>query len=170
MNQPPANFPNDAVQITLRPECADDEAFLLELYASTRAEELAFANWDATTRTMFIKMQFNAMRHGYASRFPHAQFSIILKHENPVGRIVINRTSDEIRLVDLALMPLYRRQGIGSKLLQSLLVEANQLGKPVRLQVLKTNPAARLYARLGFVPVGEDDFYRQMEWRPTANA
>lgn len=168
MDQPSINSTNDPVQVALRPECAADEAFLLELYASTREEELAFMNLDAASRALFVKMQFTAMRHGYANAFPHAQFSVIVSGEIPIGRIVIHRAADEIRVVDLALVPNYRRRGIGSEFLQQLLAEARQAGKPVQLSVLKTNPAARLYERLGFKQTGEDDFYRQMEWRPTA--
>jgi hypothetical protein len=43
------------------------------------------------------------------------------------------------------------------------------LGKPLALQVRKVNPAARLYARLGFTKAGEDEIYVQMRWEPPSN-
>src|SRR5579862_6150460 len=91
--------------VTLRPEQPADEAFLLELYASTRQEELELTQWDAATCAAFVKMQFKAMRQGYAGMFPLGQFSIVLLQEQAIGRIVIHRGEHEIRLVDMALMP-----------------------------------------------------------------
>ena len=61
---------------------------------------------------------------------------------------------------------LHRGTGMGTALLKDLLAEAERAGKPVRLQVLKTNRAIRLYARLGFAITGESPTHLQMEWRP----
>jgi ribosomal protein S18 acetylase RimI-like enzyme len=167
MNDPlPKVSHSDEVPVALRPERPDDEDFLLELYASTRLEEMALAGWDAAARALFVKMQFNAMRQGYAGMFPRAQFSILLLQDNSIGRMVVNRVAHEIRLVDLALLPDCRGRGLGTGLLQSLLAEACEAGKPVRLQVLKTNRAVRLYARLGFLQTGGDGLYDEMEWLP----
>ena len=154
--------------IVLRPEQAADEAFLLELYASTRREELDLTNWDAATRAAFVKMQFNAMRRGYAGMFPHGQFSIVLLHDHAIGRMVIHRAEHAIRLVDMALMPEARCRGIGTRLMQILQAEARQARKPVSLHVLKGNRAARLYERLGFRRTGGDALYDEMTWLPSA--
>jgi GNAT superfamily N-acetyltransferase len=154
------------IPVTLRSERPEDEAFLLEVYASTRQEEMQLAGWDSATQTLFIKMQFNAMRRGYASMFSDAEFSIILSEGKPIGRILVHRAHREIRLVDLALMPDWRDRGIGTGLLQSLQTEARQNGWPVRLQVLKMNRAARLYERLAFVRTGGDQMYDHLEWHP----
>ena len=75
-------------------------------------------------------------------------------------------TTGEIRLVDIAVLPEFRNQGIGSFALGRLLDEAKSKGKYVDLQVLKTNsPAIRLYERFGFENTGEDDLYLAMQWR-----
>ncbi len=150
--------------VTLRPEQPEDEAFLLELYASTRQQELDLTQWDAATRSGFIKMQFKAMRQGYAAMFSRGEFSIVLRQDQAIGRIVIHRGEHEIRLVDMALMPEARCRGIGAFLVQTLQEEARQTRKPILLQVLKGNRAARLYEQLGFRCTGSNGPYDEMTW------
>ena len=61
--------------------------------------------------------------------------------------------------------PGLRGRGIGTGLLKDLLAEAAEKGRPVRLKVVLTNPARRLYERQGFIGLGNDGVYEQMEWR-----
>ena len=151
--------------ISLRPECAGDASFLVELYATTRADELNQTGWDAVTKAAFVKMQFNSMRQGYAAMFPDARFDVILFQQKPAGRLVVNRTDHEIRIVDIALLPAFRSRGIGTFLLQQLFSEAGRDGKPLRLHVLKSSGAAHFYERLGFRRGVEEGPYLKMEWR-----
>jgi len=151
--------------ISLRPEGPADAPFLLEVYASTRQEELAATSWPAEMREAFVKMQFNAQRQGYRTAFPRAQFAIIMSSRQAVGRIVIDRAENGFLLVDIALLPSHRGSGIGTALMQNLLREAATAKKPVRLSVLKGQRAFRLYQRLGFVKTGEDGLRDQMVWR-----
>ena len=168
MNKSPDPVPGSNLPpVTLRPEQSADELFLMELYASTRKEELDLINWDANARAAFIKMQFKAMRRGYASMFPDGQFSIVMLRDLAIGRIVIQRGSDEIRLVDMALTPEMRCRGIGTRLLQSLQTEAQQIGKPLKLHVLIGNRAEHFYQRLGFQHAGDTSLHREMKWVPT---
>jgi len=167
MNQhasgPPSGKPGP---VSLRPEQPDDEAFLFAVYASTREDELAITGWDEATRLAFLNMQFRAMQVGYRGSFPQAQFSIVLCDGRPVGRLVVDRTGNEIHVVDVALLPASRNRGIGTVLMRDLCVEAENCGKPIRLRVLKHSPALRFYQRLGFKPIEDFDFDEQMEWRP----
>ncbi len=149
--------------IEVRPERAEDEAFLFELYASTRAEELDAWGWPAEMREKFLRMQFKAGQ-GYRTTFPAAEFQIVLVDGQPAGRLVIHRSRDELRIVDVALLPERRGAGIGSALLQRILGEAAATGKPLRLSVLKANRARRFYERLGFASVGKTELHLEMEW------
>ena len=83
---------------------------------------------------------------------------------NPIGRILVDRSGETIRLVDIALLTEFRGRGIGSILLRRLLDEGAAAGKRVVLSVYKFNPAMRLYERLGFFKVAEDGLYVQMQW------
>src|SRR5579859_7140495 len=100
--------------IRLRSIRPDDRDFLYRVYASTRYEELAPLGWDDAMRDSFLTMQFNAQRTFYQEQFPNASFDIILKHEIPVGRLYVDRRPDELHIIDIALLPEYRNQGIGS--------------------------------------------------------
>lgn len=151
-------------QITLRQAEADDEAFLYELYASTRADEMAAIGWDAPQREMFLRMQFNAQRQHYVE-FPNADHRIILRDGQPVGRLLVLRPEAEFCLADIALLTAHRGAGLGARLIRDLMAEAARAGKPVKLQVVHGNRARRLYERLGFVPTGDDGVYCAMEWR-----
>ena len=158
--------PNDQPEVSLRPELPDDVGFLFQVYVSTRTEELALTNWDEATRTAFLTQQFNAMRRGYRAMFPAGEFLIIQLAGQPVGRMVLNRSAAQIRVVDVALLPEFRNQGIGTGLMRGVGAEAAGIGKVVTLSVLKFNRAGQWYARLGFTPVGEAGIYDEWEWRP----
>jgi ribosomal protein S18 acetylase RimI-like enzyme len=152
--------------IVLRPEEPTDEPLVFDLYASTREEELAMTGWDDAARAAFLSMQFRAMRQGYASMFPRGQFSIILRDGKPAGRLVVDRTGDEIHVVDIVISPAQRGQGIGARIIKALVEEARQSQKPVRLQVFKNSRAIAFYQRLGFSRTSETDLYEQLECRP----
>jgi len=151
--------------VSLRAEQAGDDAFLFDVYASTREEELALTNWDPPLRRTFLNQQFSAMRQGYRSMFPTGEFLIIERGGKPAGRMVIHRNATEIRVVDLALLPAHRNQGIGTWLLRQVCAEAAKAGQPVRLCVLKNNRARRWYEQLGFTPLGDREIYDELEWR-----
>ncbi len=151
--------------VTLRPVAAGDLDFLFEVYASTRREEVNAWGWNAAQADAFLKMQFDAQRRAYEMQYPHASHDIILLGGEQVGRLLVARSKDEILLTDIALLPLHRGKGIGSGLIGKLLDEARRTSRKVCLQVLKHNPAARLYERLGFVLTGEHGLYVQMERR-----
>jgi len=153
----------NAPRIELRPERNDDEPLLYALYASTREEEMALTGWDERTRAQFLQMQFHAQRTGYGGMFPGAQFDIVSVDGVSAGRIVVNRTAEEIRIVDLVLAPEFRARGIGTWLLRSIIGEAADSHRPLRLHVVRGNRALRFYQRLGFVPIAESPSHVEME-------
>jgi ribosomal protein S18 acetylase RimI-like enzyme len=156
----------DQLPVSLRPEQPGDEGFLFNVYASTREEELALTNWNEPMRSAFLNQQFNAMRQGYRSMFPSGEFSIIELDGKAAGRMLIDRGTTEIRVVDLALLPEHRNRGVGTLLMRQVCVDAADAGKPVRLCVLKNNRAFQWYVRLGFARIAEVEVYDEMEWRP----
>jgi len=137
-------------RLTLRPITPEDEAFLCRVYASTREEELAVVPWDEAQKAAFLQMQFQAQHTFYAANYTRAQFAVILLDDAPVGRLYIDRREHEIRIVDIALLPNYRCQGIGTLLLQEIMAEGASRDVPVTIHVEMNNPALRLYQRLGF--------------------
>jgi ribosomal protein S18 acetylase RimI-like enzyme len=151
------------MNVSLRPYVPDDQAFLFQLYAGTRLHEVAAFGWSPAQQEAFFRMQFNAQQRWYQMSYPEADHQIILNEEQqPIGRMLVSRGQDAFMLVDIALLPEYRGHGIGMELLQKLIAQARAAGKPVRLQVMRTNPAMHLYERLGFTKTGEDQMYVQM--------
>lgn len=140
----------------------DDQPFLKELFASTRPQELAFFGANEDQKRAFVSMQFSLLARSY----PKAEHKIILAVDEPIGRTIIDRKSDELRLVDIALLPGFRNRGIGALLVQQLLDEGRERQLPIRLQVFKYGDAVRFYERLGFRLVEEDGSYLRMEWLP----
>jgi ribosomal protein S18 acetylase RimI-like enzyme len=152
--------------ITFRLISPADEDFLRAVYASTRMDELVPLGWDEEQKHAFLSMQFAAQHTYYQKQFPHAAFQLILLDHRPIGRLYVDRRGNEIRLLDITLVPEHRNAGIGTTLLKDLLAEAARLGKPVRLHVKPSNPARRLYQRLGFHLREDQGVYLLMEWSP----
>lgn len=155
--------------VTFRPIHPDDEDFLYTVYASTREDELAPLGWDEAQKTAFLQMQFAAQHRYYQEHYSNTTFQVILQDGHPIGRLYVGRWENEIRLVDLAMLPAYRGGGIGSGIVRNLLAEAVAAGKPVRLHVERLNPARRLYERLGFVRIADKGVYDLMEWCPRSD-
>lgn len=151
--------------ITLRPIRTDDGPFLCALYASTREQELATLPWDAAQKAAFVRMQFDAQHAQYQEHYAGASFDVILVEGQQAGRLYVAREDNEIRIVDIALLPDYCNRGIGTTLLRGLQSEAAAVDKPLRIHVERFNPALRLYQRLGFHQISDRGVYLFLEWR-----
>lgn len=145
--------------ISLRPVEPGDEEFLYQVYASTRQEELAPVPWAEAQKEAFLRMQFDAQARYYQEHYTDAAFSVILLDDQPVGRFYVARWPEEIRIVDIALLPEHRAAGIGSSLLEALISESEGAGKSLSIHVERFNPALRLYERLGFSRVADKGVY-----------
>ena len=153
-------------QLTLRPVTPDDDEFLLSVYESTRADELAQVVWEAGQREAFVKWQFEMQRREYDVRFPDAAYFVIMIDDRPAGRIWIGTTDNEIRLLDIAILPEFQNRGAGTVLLGWLIDEAKAANKALRHMVfVMNNDAHRFYERLGFVVIEEFGAYKHMEWK-----
>ncbi len=129
---------------------------------------MALVDWNEDQKADFLQMQFNAQRQHYLRYYPHAEYNLIcLEDQRPIGRMIIDRSRDEILLMDIALLPAYRNAGIGMRLVQDLQNEARAKGLPVRLHVEAFSRALHLYERLGFARAGEEGIYLKMEWIPS---
>jgi ribosomal protein S18 acetylase RimI-like enzyme len=156
--------------VRLRPVTPFDAEFLVRVYASTRADELALVPWNEEQKDAFIRQQAAAQRQEYEARFPDAEYSVIVFGEQPAGRIWVGRDSEQIRLLDIALLPEFQNRGIGAALIRELAAEAAQERKPLRHMVFKFNTAAlRFYERLGFTQLEDTGAYLHMEYRPAGD-
>ena len=152
----------------LRSASIADEAFLLELYAQTRADELIHSGMDALQHEVFVQMQFRLRQASYRTTYPMAVDEIICADSgNPIGRVLVDRAAGGLCLVDIAIVAEKQRQGFGTQVIQQLQRECTEQDWKMRLQVLKGSAAERLYRRLGFRAVDEDRLRTQMAWNGT---
>lgn len=152
-------------RVELRPARDEDRSFLRAVYGSTREEELAPTGWTREQKDWFIAQQFDAQDAYYKEHYTGATYDVVIVDGEPAGRLYVARWEDEIRVMDIALLPSFRGLGIGSRLLEPLLAEAAAAGKTVSIHVERSNPAMSLYRRLGFVEAGEHGVYLLMRWR-----
>lgn len=149
--------------IVLRPEREADGAFLSGLFAATHGAP--FAGLDPASRTLLLRQGFAGQAAGYRAAYPRARFEIVERGGLPVGRLVTDRGPGAITIVDIALGPEHRGQGLGTGLLHALQDEARAAGRAVRLSVGADNGAARrLYERLGFAVSSGSELHHAMEW------
>jgi ribosomal protein S18 acetylase RimI-like enzyme len=146
----------------------EDEDSLLKIYASTREEEMQqVAEWTSEQKEMFLRWQLEMQRRDYEARFPQADYQIILFDGEPAGRLWVARTPQQIRLLDIAILPEFQNRKIGTFLLQQLMKESEATGIPLRHMIYKLNTEARrFYERLGFRLIEDERMYLLMERHP----
>lgn len=154
-----------------RPRTVEDEVLLRELYSSVFGRDVGGLGYEgAPSREVLEDLQFRAREAGYRASYPEADDLVVLWNGASVGRLLIDRSGSELRVVDVVLLPAARGQGIGGAAMGSVQREARSSGRPVRISVLRDNPARRLWERLGFRVVADDGEqpHVAMEWVPEA--
>lgn len=152
--------------ITLRPMHEADLPFLRALYATTREAELAQVPWTAEQKGAFLDHQFHAQHEHWQTHYTGTSWDVVEENDIPVGRLYVGRWADEIRIVDIALLPSHRGRGIGSELIRALFREGDATGRKVSIHVELFNPARALYRRLGFEETGAHGVYLRMDRFP----
>ena len=154
--------------IERRPCAESDYEFLLDVYAASRRAELTSAGWREPELARFVRMQFELQQHHYGARYPGAEHSVVLVGGARAGQVRVFRARAEHLLVDVALAPAYQGHGLGGRLILDVVEQAHAAGVALRLSVRPDNPARRLYERLGFHELGNDDASVVMLCRPGA--
>ena len=153
--------------ISLRPYEEHDLEFLASVYATSRSAEMALVKgWSEPQKQEFLNFQFWAQHKHYQEHYANARYDIIVKDGVDIGRFYVEPMPNEILVIDITLLPEFRRHGIGGALMRELLGEAVRTDRFVSLHVEEYNPGRRLYERLGFQVVGDVSFYKLMHWLP----
>jgi ribosomal protein S18 acetylase RimI-like enzyme len=114
--------------------------------------EATYGSWDEPARQQRFREKTDPTTH-----------EVIELSGKPVGCQWVRRHADALELVRLYLVPEAQGRGVGTLLVRRLLDEALSSVRKVRLQVMKVNPARRLYRRLGFRTVAETETHYRME-------
>jgi N-acetylglutamate synthase-like GNAT family acetyltransferase len=80
-----------------------------------------------------------------------------------IGTIATIESEDCIEVGQFFILPEYQNKGIGTYLLKSILVKADQLGRNVTLKFLKNNRVKSLYVKNGFRLVDTNEIFHYME-------
>jgi ribosomal protein S18 acetylase RimI-like enzyme len=152
-------------RVVLLPETHADEPFLRRLYRSTREEELAATDWPEAMKQSFCDSQLDLQRAHYRRHHPAGEFLIVRAGAEPVGRLYLDAAGKSVHLIEVSLLPEWRRHGIGSTLLNALQKRAAASGKAVSLEVLVWNRRAMaLYRRFGFIAGAASGSHVTMRW------
>lgn len=143
------------MQVSLRPATRGDYDFLWWLHCATMKPYVEKTwGWDEQWQAQYFR-----------DRFDPAAREIVEDDGVPIGCISVERREGSIFLAVIKIAPDHQNRGIGTELIRDLLNEADGRGVPVELQVLKVNPARRLYERLGFAVIGETETHYLMRRR-----
>jgi GNAT superfamily N-acetyltransferase len=140
-----------------------DLPFVEALYASTRAEELALTGWPPEQQRAFLVQQHRMQHRQYRACHPDAEWLIVERRGEPIGRLYLKLWEGRRRIIDISLVPAARGLGIGGAILADVIAAAESQGQGVALRVEMRNPARRLYERLGFELVEDQGAYLCME-------
>lgn len=157
---------NNSLGVSFKAMSSDDMAFLVELYRTTRWDEVMQAPWDDKQRREFLQQQFQAQHSHYQTHYPKADYLLINQKKQTIGRVYLDRDKTSICLIDIALLPEYKNQGLGTQLLMELLTEAQNENKKIVLHVENFNPAYFWYIKLGFKQIEDKGVHQYMEWHP----
>ena len=150
-----------AFGIAYRAMTDGDLPFVAALFASTRAEEVAQTGWPAEMQAAFLAQQHHAQHSHYRLVYPKAEWLIIERDGEPVGRLYLadQDAGATLLIIDISLVPAMRGTGLGTAIMTDLLADET---RPAELHVERFNPALRLYERLGFEVAEEDAIYLRM--------
>jgi len=100
----------------------------------------------------------------FSEHFTEDGSYVIACDDQGVGYMKILLKDDHVYLGDIQLHKKFRKKGVGSSLINMVKQQAGTL--PVRLRVLKDNPAIALYERLGFIRTEEQETCIYMQFTP----
>jgi len=150
--------------LIIRPAGPADETFLAALYRSTRDDLLALPA-DPAMIDGLVAMQQRMQLAGYRNSYPEAQYQVLALDGVAVGRLVTALADGVVRVVDIAVLPQARGQGVAREALRRLQAQAASEGRDLALAVRKDNAGARrLYAALGFAVAGESEMDLELRW------
>jgi GNAT superfamily N-acetyltransferase len=141
-------------EITLRPATSGDREFLYTVVRESMGEyiEQTFGAWDE-----------KAQLARFDTSTPPEAHEIVLLDGEPIGCLKVRHTPVAVHLDRVFLLPPFQRRGIGTRLIQEQIGVAAAKDLPLRLQLLRVNPARRLYERLGFRLTGQTGTHYLME-------
>ncbi|GAB6039782.1 GNAT family N-acetyltransferase [Endothiovibrio diazotrophicus] len=153
--------------VAFREMTDDDLPALKRIFVSGRWDEMArLEDWNDAQKTAFLEQQFDLQHHHYATYFVDTDFGVFVAGTEVIGRLLLDRRADDLRIVDIQFGEGWRGRGLGSAVLRQLKEIGRENGQSVSIHVEHLNPALRLYNREGFLVTGQEGPYWLMHWFP----
>ena len=153
------------MKIELQPATSEHESFLYQVYCTTSEQEMAMVPWSDEQKEAFLRMQFSAQQTDYDKRFADGRQSVIVVDDVKVGRLHTLELEEEIKILDITVLPQHRTKGTATSLLNDLLDQARGSGKRVLVYVEIFNPSLGFFEKRGFQKVMDEGIYYLLEWR-----
>ena len=102
--------------------------------------------------------------------FDPSKIRIVHVEGQAIGLLSIREEGNSLWIGQIYILPIHQNRGYGTRLIQNVITTADQGGKTVKLQVLKINPARKLYERLGFITTGTNGPHHVMERSASGSA
>jgi ribosomal protein S18 acetylase RimI-like enzyme len=144
-----------------------DIPFLKKIYFSTREKELSqVGHWTESMKEAFLTHQFNAQHEYYQQNYVEANFLVIEKDKEIIGRLYYKEDFEgTIRIIDIAILPKFQNKGLGTSILKDIIEHAKVIQQPITIHVESFNPAMELYKKLGFQKISETNgVYHLLQW------
>ena len=142
---------------SLRPAAQDDFEFLYCLHVITMREYIE-TTWG---------WQEAWQQEHFTRKFDPARRQIIQIAGQDAGVLTVEWRDNELYIGLIELLPEFQGIGIGTAVITDICTQAHQQNHLVSLHVLKTNdPARRLYERLGFTIVADEEIRYKMTCMP----
>jgi len=110
------------------------------------------------------KWEESVQRKISADEYKGRQPILILYNNQIVGSYTCTKSTDHYDFGNFFILPKYQNRGIGSFVLKKVLGETDKTDLPVKLVYWDFNPSGRLYTRMGFIPIGRQNFEGRQEY------
>ena len=152
-------------EIHLRPLQPGEENYWREVFFDSVRSHFAVLELPDEQLNALLEQQFQAQNADYRANYPQASNEIILFREVPAGRVIYTTEHRRLNIIDMTVSSRFRGRGIGTEILNWFIEQSRASGLPIRFCVEKSNPAQRLYERLGFKVKADIVSHFEMEWR-----
>ena len=156
--------------ITLVPIVPEHKELVYDLFRDIHPELTGIQGMAEGQLEDLLRLQFDMRQAQFGELYPNAERSLIVLDGVPIGYVYTD-TGDDIRVIEIGVLKHYRRNGIGSYIIRTLIDKANAEGKNISLQVLWFNHSAcQFYQKLGFTLIHNNGIAYEMKyWCNTKN-
>lgn len=142
----------------------ENQDFLKKIFFESRFDLMAIP--DLKLRSLIMQQQYQLEESQLSCCFPNFEKNLIKVDEEFVGRIYLNRSTNEYRILELGILESYRRSGLGRAVITLVKERAMEENKAVTLQVAWFNQGAKcFYDEMGFKTLGLEEVFCEMVWK-----